>query len=126
MSQLNRSFADELRERIAPQAILFFLRVEKRGLEFPLNGMEIGYRRVFVVPGMILAVVEECPDHLVAKWYGPTLQPEYKNHKNVNPYSESISFVMDIDNSHVVNGSITRIAPSKVIKMPNHVPAVLY
>ncbi len=126
MTVVVKSFAAELQARIAPDDILFFLRVEKRGLEFPLHGCSFNYRRVFLVPNMILAVIEENDDYLVVGWHGPTLQTEYKNHSSISPYSESISFTIDIACKFIENGSLVKITPAEVIKMPNHVPAVLY
>lgn len=126
MSLSKLSFADELVRRIAPRQVLFFLRVVKRGLEFPLHNTSIDYRRVFLVPNMILAVVAVDDNCLVVEWHGPTLETEYKNSKDTPAYSERVSFTIDIANSYLEDGSVIRIDPSAVVKMANHVPAVLY
>jgi len=105
---------------------LFFLRVEKRGLEFPLHNTSLKYRRVFLVPNMVLAVIDETDEHLVVEWHGPTLQTEYKDHQSISPYSESISFVMDVPKACLADNSVVRIEASGVTKMKNHVPAILY
>ncbi|MDO8669400.1 MAG: hypothetical protein Q7K65_03855 [Candidatus Buchananbacteria bacterium] len=123
---MSLSFADELKQRIAPRQILFFLRVEKRGLEFPLTGFSIDYRRIFMVPGMILAVIEKKDDYLVVEWNGPALQVEYKGHKTISPYEEHVSFTMDVAVSFLADGSVIQVASDEVVKMENHVPAVLY
>ena len=126
MKAVDSRFARELRQRIAPDKILFFLRVETRELEFPLSGLPLAYRRVAVTPGMILAVIFEKEDHLIAKWHGPTLQPEHKNSSTTPTHSRSVIFTIDIDNSHMASGSVAVVAPSEVVKLPVYVEAVLY
>ena len=120
-----KSFAQELRERIAPNQVLFFLKVVKRGLKFPLDGISENYRKVFVVPNMILAVIEDDGRHFVARWCGPTLETDQKNHPT-EEYSENRSFTIDIPYSAIEDGSLHLCHSGEVVKMKNHVPAVLY
>jgi hypothetical protein len=119
------TFAHELRQRAEPNKVLYFLRVESRALEFPLRGMELQYRRVFVVPGMILAVIEERENHLIVKWNGPALETDRRNLPD-SSYKNKATFVMEIPKSCLLSGDVQTVPDRLVVQMANHVPAVLY
>jgi len=119
------SFSNELINRAKPDNVMYFLRVKKRGLRFNLHKTPSGYKKFFVVPGMILMVIAKSKDNLVVKWCGPALETDLKK-EDVDEYSEDRTFIIDIPISYLKDKSVVKISSSDVVKMKDHVPAVLY
>ncbi len=119
-------FVEVLLNRLAPDKVLFFLKVCARGVEFPLGNSEYLSQRVLVVPDMILAVIEEKEDKFRVKWHGPTFQCDSNRSREKPRYSEDIAFYIDVPKSALNEGQVEKISPRRIIKMKHHVPAVLF
>lgn len=121
----NVSFADELRSRVENSELVLvgFLKVVKRGLSFSLAS-KTTVLRVALVPNMILAIVARTngSGYVIAEWCGPTLETDRRD----SPYSESKRFTIAIGEQFIANGSLVEIPENEVVKMANHVPAVLF
>lgn len=120
------SFSDELKERLKPDTVLFFLRVEARGLTFPLHNHDLSIKQVFVMPGMILAVIRKSIDIFTVKWNGPVLETDYKHSDQFSVYRDQATFILDIPCSAVGDGLVSQIDDQLVKKMAHHAPAVLF
>ncbi len=127
------SFAEELTERIVnnrrdprgvPVQVSFFLKVVKRGCSFPLGldpkgGLKL---EVFLVPEMILAVIGSESGYYRAIWNGPVLETDQTVSRRFSPNG---SFEIFIPKEAVDNGDLVLVPKEEVVKMANHVPAVL-
>jgi hypothetical protein len=124
---MEKSFADELRERIEEKGdiVLYFLIIKERGLRFPLHKSPLSYRKFFVVPGMVLGVTGIKRKSLVCHWRGPALETDLKI-SSVDEYSEDRSFIVEIPIKCLLDESVVKIDDSDVVKMADHVPAVVY